>query len=472
MKFNRRSAWHKVRRLSRSLALMALLAILGTRMVWAQSPGTFTAIGDMTTPRYHHRATLLLNGKVLIAGGRIAHSFLGSITASAELYDPSTGTFTATGNMTTPRYFHTATLLSNGKVLITGESTAELYDPSTGTFTATGDMTTAWARRGHTATLLADGRVLIADDSNGPSLAAAELYDPVTGTFSATGDRIAFWSGHPTTTLLPDGRVLLADWGAELYDPVTGTFSRTGNMRSAGGNYPTATLLTNGKVLLAGGDWELGPLNLAGAELYDPSTGTFAATGNMTTPRSGHTATLLPDGTVLIFGGRGPGTASAELYDPATGTFTATGDMTTDGGTATLLPDGTVLIVGGASAELYTPAVLVPGPALFSVSGDGQGQGAIQHASTYQVASPSNPAVVGEALAVYCTGLDDGSVFPPHVTIGGRMAEILFFGNVPGWPGLNQVNVRVPSGVAPGPAVPVRLTYLGRTSNEVTIAVR
>ena len=174
-------------------------------------------------------------------------------------------------------------------------------------------------------------------------------------------------------------------------------------------------------------------------DLYDPSTGTFGSAGVMLTPRSGHTTTLLSDGTVLIAGGD-----LLTLYEEA------------------------IL----ANAEVYTPPVLVPAPVLFSLSGDGTGQGAIWNADTGMAASSENPAADGDALSMYTTSLVEGGVVPPQVAIGGRLAEILYFGDAPGYPGYHQVNFRMPTGVAPGSAVPVRLTYIGRPSNAVTIGVQ
>jgi len=443
--------------------------------VLAQTPGTFTATGNMTTARVLHTATLLQDGRVLIAGGW--DDGRGHEAASAELYDPATGMFTPTGNMNTARSGHSATLLPNGTVLIAGGNgalaSAELYDPSTGTFAPTGiPHTNSYGL----ATLLADGRVLITAGN-------AELYDPSAGTFTPTGSLPAPLYGYTTATLLPDGRVLISGGTAALYDPRAGTFSSA----QVPFLLSSAALLMNGKVLLAGGNDD--PGESAAAEIYDPLAGTVTGIGTMTVARADDPATLLPDGTVLIAGSNGDGgltLASAELYDPASGTFRRTGDMTADRGlhTATLLNNGTVLIAGGlhrvagngwpplASAEVYTPVLVIPAPGLLSLSGDGVGQGAIQHAGTYRIASPEDPAGAGEYLSIYLTGLADASVIPPQVAIGGRLAEITFFGNVPGYPGLNVINVRMPSGVAPGSAVPVRLTYIGRPSNAVTIGVQ
>jgi hypothetical protein len=501
----------------------ALAALLLPFTALAQLPGTFTQTGRMAVARFQHTATLLNDGRVLIAGGDSSYGALGPNTeASAELYDPATGTFSPTGSMTTPRDGHTATLLPNGKVLIAGGgprlggvgysvASAEIYDPATGSFTATGAMIVE--RTAHTATLLNNGRVLIAGGlrrvvGSAPSEYSyprgAELYDPETGTFSATGDMSSGWAD--TATLLPSGKVLItrsdpdgivgASFFTDIYDPAIGVFSPAGNMVS-GHTGPTATLLPNGKVLVAGGDIGDGEGGSSYAELYDPVSATFAATGRMTVGREEDATVLLSDRTVLFTGGHGGGVngdndSSAEIYNPTTGAFSPTGSMLTgrDWLNATLLNSGQVLITGGneyypfsagsrdpqhpevATAELYTPAVLIPPPALLSLSGDGEGQGAILHGSTQQPVSADNPAAAGEAVEIYLTGLPDGSVIPPRVVIGERMAEVLFFGNAPGYAGLNQINVRVPSGVTPGPTVSVRLNYLGRTSNEVRLGVQ
>jgi WD40 repeat protein len=339
----------------------------------AASP--FSPTGSLATARAGHTATLLLDGRVLIAGGRV-----GALDwiASAELYDPKTGTFTPTGSMSAARFRHTATLLPDGRVLIAGGmgakagASAELYDPTTGTFSPTGTM--ASSRYNHSATLLSDGRVLIAGGEGSGTLTSAELYDPKTGAFSPTGSMSTGRLGQDAT-LLSGGRVLIAGGSsdkpkvfasAELYDPKRGKFSPTGSMTTAREFY-TLTRLPDGRVLAVGGEDALNtPLD--SAELYDPTTGEFSPTGSLSDTWEYHAATLLSDGRVLIAGGlqnsMAVPVASAELYDPKTGMFSSTGSMAAgrQGHTATLLADGRVLIVGGSSkgsvigsAELFRP---------------------------------------------------------------------------------------------------------------------
>lgn len=339
--------------------------------------------GIMLMPHAYHTATLLLDGQVLVAGGLVNDRLDGKVSASAELFDPSSGKWTATKRMLKARWGHTATLLPDGKVLVAGSyvnsgdpmDSTELFDPSNGRWTATGDMHAG--RGGHTATLLLDGRVLAvgggAEDTSmegGPRSATAELYEPGTGRWVATGSMTKARTGF-TATLLRDGRVLVAGGdgnftAAELYDPGTGRWTATGSM-AEGRTGHTATRLPDGTVLVTGGcacsDPDAG--ERVSAELYDPGSGRWTATGSMGTARIGHTATLLPDGTVLVVDDDlYDRQASAELYDPRTGRWTATAspDQARIGYTATLLLDGSVLVTGDYSdnsraTELYEPRV-------------------------------------------------------------------------------------------------------------------
>jgi hypothetical protein len=337
--------------------------------------GTFTpTLGAMAIERLGHTATLLPNGKVLIAGG--------ANERIAELYDPSSKTFRATaGLMTAGRMLHTATLLGNGKVLIVGgdfglsqgqPSTGELYDPSTETFTSVGTDTAYREESG--AALIPSGAVLIVGAGYGNAISTAEVFNPVLGSFTSTKNMSAGRQG-PTATLLPTGQILVTggtysfmdDAGmhsgylstAELYNEGTGSFTLTEGSLIEPRAYATAILLLSGKVLLVGG---VSNTVVTKSELYDPWTGWFQASGLLTDARYLHTATLLPNGGVLVAGG--DLLSSAEVYDPVTGQFASAGNMSSirDRHTANLLPSGEVLIVGGesgrraailSSAELY-----------------------------------------------------------------------------------------------------------------------
>ena len=354
---------------------------MGATPSFAGTPGEFEETGSMMIPRSGHKATLLPNGKVLVAGGNNDH-------AACELYDPASGTWGLTGSLTAPVWYgHSLTLLANGDAFLVGgflrgtiipkpAGSPQVYNTSSGTWSRANDSG-AGPGGEHTATLLPDGKVLIAGGHAyspyglDPHTNTAILYDPATGTWSETGSMANRRARH-TATLLPNGKVLVAGGydgsdsvlgSAELYDAATGTWSATGNLVHARSDH-TATLLQSGKVLVTGGlNQRASAQGIETAELYDPSTGTWTQTGTMAGGRTYHTATLLASNRVLVTGGRngnGPATATAELYDPSTGSWSSTGNLRKirSSHTATLLPNNQVLLAGGAddarSAELYT----------------------------------------------------------------------------------------------------------------------
>jgi N-acetylneuraminic acid mutarotase len=369
-----------------SSALFPVLAALGdcqgslVGVPPSSQRGVSTPTGSMGIARSGHTATLLRSGRVLVAGGwRAFQTVAGtasSATASAEVYDPTTGTWSLTGSMKTVRAFHTAALLPSGKVLVAGGrgpatdtselvTSAELYDPDTGRWTETGGM-----RAGgdfSTGVVLRSGGVFVSGGGaapwfrkNGDPTSDAELYDPASGAWSAIGGSRVEPFG--SATLLGSGKVLVVGGNqrAQLYDPITGAWKPTADMTGIR-EWHTATLLLSGEVLVAGGD-EVYPHPISSAEIYDPVTDRWTPTSSMAAPTLGANAALLPSGEVLVAGG-GTGTdrmgsrATMELYDPATARWTAPGAMEVPRShfTATVLRSGALLLVGGEGEGARQP---------------------------------------------------------------------------------------------------------------------
>ena len=333
----------------------------------------------MEVVRQAHAAVSLSDGKVLVTGGRTAdvgrRIVFPEVYDSAELYDPAAGDWSSTGAMSESRSFHTATVLQDGRVLVAGskgkKTAPETYEPANGVWSEAGQMVKS--RADHTATLLQDGRVLIAGGVTFTlaPLETAEVYEPAEGAWSATGSMSVERTKH-TGTLLQDGRVLVTGSDvslknlatAEIYDPATGAWTETGSMVEGRVTH-TATLLPDGRVLVVGGR------ESGSAEIYDPTTGAWSSAGVTAETRGEHAAVLLKDGRVLIVGGsydleiaNALGRASAEVYNPASNTWSLAAGMASGRYrfTATLFEDGAVLVAGGQnvadayeSAEVYTP---------------------------------------------------------------------------------------------------------------------
>ena len=356
----------------------------------------WTSAGILNVARGNHTATLLPDGKVLVAGGlgkpRVSNNgqSIPNRLGSAELYDPATDSWKLTGSLAVPRYNHTATLLAAGRVLVAGGTTTdggtsvvgEIYDALTGAWSSVEAQ--AFARLGHTATLLLDGRVLFAAgaDAVTPDLylesweyrfAYADIFDPATAR-SEPAAPLALARYGPSATRLLDGRVLvIGGFDAnefyvarpEIYAPATNTWTAAPDTLLLFGH--SAVLLRDGRVLVAGGQ---------SSWLFDPGTGQWTFSRPATWVY-GNTATLLSDGDVLLVGGarqvNGRGTTAiadtVERFDPRAGTWREVGTLRTGrtGHSTTLLRDGRVLTAGGMtsyfaaesvldSSELYVPS--------------------------------------------------------------------------------------------------------------------
>lgn len=379
------------RRLPLVLALagaVAVLAALGLFLLRPSGPaegpaaplppvGQWASAPDLTAIRGTTTAVMLEDGRVLAAGGGVGAIPL----AAGELFEGDG--WTRTGGLTQARRGHQAVVLDDGRVLVSGGiaggellASAEVYDPAVGTWTPTADMTTP--RLGHTLTVLSNGRVLAAGGTalesgrgtaGGQTIrpeASAEIYDPTAGTWSPAGHMASSRFEH-TATLLSDGRVLLVGGlgpvegglaplaSAELFDPAASAFVRTSDLDEPRTNHAAAVLPDRSVLIIGGAGGPNGDVSLASAELYDPRQGSWTVVESLAEPRTGHTASVLADGRVLVTGGetmsRGTRRSldGAEVYDPADGTWRSAGTMACPRSeqAAVVLQDSSVLVVAG-----------------------------------------------------------------------------------------------------------------------------
>jgi Kelch motif/Galactose oxidase, central domain len=334
-----------------------------------RTSGRMVAAAEMTSPRAAHTATLLKDGSVLVAGGcTLDGCEMSREGATAELYDSRSRSFSTTGPMTTERVSHTATLLSDGRVLVAGGwdrdgvlKSAELYDPATGAFSPTEDM--ASARAAHTASLLPDGKVLLAGGYDGErSVSGAEVYDPDTNGFARTGGMSTARSAHAAARL-PDGRILVTGGidargnvvqSTEIYAPGQGRFVGADEMSAARYKH-AAVSLDAGTVLVVGGSDEDDFYGKrASAEVYNPETDTFATVSSMNTERF-----KLPDAVATLAGGGvlvGGDGRHAEFYNPESRSFhPVRGDVGSPRAFATTVPlaHGKALVAGGYDDNIH-----------------------------------------------------------------------------------------------------------------------
>ncbi len=363
---------------TRYLALAAAAMMLAVFAGCGGGDPDTTEAPSISHGRWAHTATLLEDGRVLIVGG---HETASRKLDSAEIYDPGTQTWSSAGSMSEKRGEGlSATLLSDGKVLVFGETdepSADIYDPATNEWSTVANLNVS--REAASSTLMADGRVLVAGGLDATKagreqLDTVEIFDPSTGEWTEAASMANVNSNHKAI-LLEDGRVILiGGMKTEIYDPATDTWTDAGTPdREKSWGY-TADLLNDGRILVTGGvflrgGWQGIPsAPIRNAEIYDFATGSWERKADMNEPRGDHAAALLQDGKVLVIAG-----SELEMYDPGADTWTLAGKLMTerdlDGPlhTATVLNDGTVLIVGGkgdvegssrglTAVEIYDPA--------------------------------------------------------------------------------------------------------------------